>query len=82
LITPTTNVDGGFIPDLHSRYFTADFSYGLAIIKQVADFAGVKTPNIDASMAWYRSIAAEKNEFRFKDYGIFCRKDFDKFYLI
>ena len=82
LITPTTNVDGGFIPDLHSRYFTADFSYGLAIIKQVADFAGVKTPNIDASMAWYRSVAVEKNEFRFKDYGVFNRADFEKFYSI
>ncbi len=41
LTTPVLKVNGGFIPDLHSRYFTADFSYGLAIIKQIADFAKV-----------------------------------------
>ena len=37
LTTPTVEVEGGLIPDLHSRYFTADFSYGLTVIKQVAD---------------------------------------------
>ena len=70
------------IPDLHSRYFTADFSYGLAIIQQVARFAGVETPNIDSTKEWYNSIAVEKDEFRFEDYGITNRKSFKEFYLI
>ena len=35
------------IPDLHSRYFTADFPYGLAVIQQIGQIAGVSTPNID-----------------------------------
>lgn len=82
LTTPTVKVEGGLIPDLHSRCFTADFSYGLSIIKQVADFAGVKTPNIDATMAWYKNIAIEKDEFRFKDYGITDSNSFRKFYLM
>ena len=82
LETPTVKVEGGLIPDLHSRYFAADFSYGLAIIKQIADFANVKTPNIDIIMAWYKSIAIEKKDFNFKDYGIFNRMDFEKFYQI
>lgn len=81
LATPLAQVHGGVIPDLHSRYFTADFSYGLTIIKQVADFAGVKTPNIDETMAWYKNIAAEKDEFRFGDYGIEDYDSFKKFYL-
>nr|MCR4998518.1 NAD/NADP octopine/nopaline dehydrogenase family protein [Lachnospiraceae bacterium] len=68
LTTPTVKVDGGLVPDLHSRYFSADFSYGLTIIKQIADFAGVKTPNIDETMAWYKSIASEE-EFSFSDFG-------------
>ena len=81
LTTPTVEVDGKFIPDLHSRYFTADFSYGLTIIKQVAVFAGVPTPNIDATMQWYKDIAIETDEFRFEDYGITDRDSFEKFYL-
>lgn len=81
LTTPTVKVEGGLIPDLHSRYFTADFSYGLTIIKQVGDLAGVKTPNIDATMKWYKNIALEKNEFRFEDYGITDRVSFEQFYL-
>ena len=81
LTTPTVNVEGGLIPDLHSRYFTADFSYGLTIIKQVAEFAGVKTPNIDATMDWYKKIAIETDEFRFSDYDIVDGKAFENFYL-
>ena len=81
LATPTIEIDGKLIPDLHSRYFTADFSYGLTIIRQVADFANVNTPNINTTMDWYKTLAVEKGEFRFKDYGISSRDSFDRFYL-
>ncbi|MBR3200574.1 MAG: NAD/NADP octopine/nopaline dehydrogenase family protein [Mogibacterium sp.] len=33
-----------FIPDLHSRYFTADFPYGLSVIQQIGNIAGVDMP--------------------------------------
>ena len=82
LVTPTINADGGVIPDLHSRYFTADFSYGLTIIKQVAEFAGVQTPNIDSILSWYRNIAIEREEFNFADYGIVDFDSFKEFYLL
>ena len=82
LETPTVRIDGDLIPDLHSRYFTADFSFGLTIIQQVARFAGVPTPEIDATMAWYKSIALEKEEFAFAYYGINDIDDFKKFYLL
>ena len=81
LTTPVVKVDDGYIPDLHSRYFTADFSYGLAIIKQIADFAEVITPNIDEILNWYRSIAIEKEEFNYDDYGIKDNESFRQFYL-
>ncbi|MCR5060495.1 MAG: NAD/NADP octopine/nopaline dehydrogenase family protein [Saccharofermentans sp.] len=81
LKTPMVECEGGFIPDLHSRYFTADFSYGLTIIKQVADFAGVRTPNIDETMSWYKDIAIENNHFSFEDYGIKDLNSFRDFYL-
>ena len=81
LIAPIEVTAEGLMPDLHSRYFTADFSYGLTVIKQIAVFAGVRTPNIDDLMAWYNSIAVEKSEFRFSDYGINSIEEFEKFYL-
>ena len=81
LTTPVVKVNGGVIPDLHSRYFTADFSFGLTIIKQIAVLAGVNTPFIDETMAWYRKIAVEKEEFCFKDFGITDIKSLERFYL-
>ncbi|WP_455530207.1 NAD/NADP octopine/nopaline dehydrogenase family protein [Ruminococcus sp.] len=82
LTTPCVKVDEGFIPDLHSRYFTADFSYGLTIIQQIAAIAGIDTPNIDNMMEWYRNIAVEKNEFRLSDYNINNIDDMRALYLI
>lgn len=81
LATPTIEQNGRLIPDLHSRYFTADFSFGLTIIRQIAGFANVPIPNIDDTMRWYKSIAVEKTEFRFEDYGITDRRSFIDFYL-
>lgn len=81
LTTPTKTVDGGLIPDLHSRYFTADFSYGLSIIKQIGDIAGVETPTISRVLDWYKGIAIEKSEFRYEDYDIIDKKSLKAFYL-
>jgi hypothetical protein len=81
LCTPSHAVDGGYIPDLSSRYFTADFAYGLSVIKQIGDFAGVSTPNIDETMSWYENLAVEHDRFRYSDYGINTREDFVRFYL-
>lgn len=79
--TPSVKVDGGYIPDLHSRYFTADFSFGLSIIQQIGAFAEVKTPNIDETMDWYDKIALETETFRYGDYGITSREELLSFYI-
>ena len=81
LTTPSVQTGSGLIPDLHSRYFTADFSYGLAIIKQIGVFAGVDTPEIDRTLSWYEGIRVEEGDFSYSDYGIITREDFDRFYL-
>lgn len=81
LKTPYVEVEGGLIPDFHSRYFTADFSYGLSIIKQIAVFADVDTPNIDEVLVWYERYRVEQGGFSYSDYGINTREDFDRFYL-
>lgn len=78
--TPALQMGKGWIPDLRSRYFTADFSYGLSLIKQVADFVEVKVPNITDTLRWYQKIAVVKDEFRYSDYGITDRDKFELFY--
>lgn len=78
--TPAVKVGEKWIPDLKSRYFTADFSFGLALIKQVADFAEADVPNITSLLKWYQRIAVIKAEFCYRDYGIIDRKAFVQFY--
>ena len=58
--SPMREVEDGFVIDLQSRYFQEDFSYGLFIIKAIADVVNVATPNIDAVLRWYQNIVNEK----------------------
>lgn len=80
LTSPTVKADGGYIPDFNSRYFTADFSYGLAILMQIAEFAGIDAPNMRDTLDWYYGLVGERDEFQFSDYGIHSYKDFIEFY--
>lgn len=69
------------IPDLHSRYFTADFPYGLSVIQQIGQIAGVSTPNIDALIEWYDGIALVNDKLMLSDYGINDMESLRSFYL-
>lgn len=80
LLTPAVQIKGGYIPDLHSRYFTADFSFGLEILVQIADFVGVNAPNMKETLEWYWKIALEHAKFDFKDFGIHNKIDFLELY--
>jgi len=50
--SPMKEVQGGFVPDFASRYFTEDVPYGLTILKGFAQIAGVKTPFMDKVLRW------------------------------
>lgn len=52
IAAPMKAVDGGYVPDFHSRYFTEDFSYGLAIVQRLAQEKGVATPVMDCICQW------------------------------
>lgn len=82
LKTPSVRTVEGLIPDLHSRYFTADFSYGLAVIVQIAHFAGADVPNLEKVLDWYNNIRIEKSEFSYEDYGICNTTDFLDLYSL
>lgn len=80
LTSPTVKVGGGYIPDYTSRYFTADFSYGLAILMQIAEFVGIDVPNMKETLDWYYDLVGKRDEYRFSDYGINSYKEFIEFY--
>ena len=45
-------VEGGFLPDFHSRYFTEDFPFGMRFIIEVAQEQGVEIPKIKEVYEW------------------------------
>jgi len=81
LTSPMTRVEGGFVPDFSSRYFTADFPYGLAILKEIAEVCGVSVPNMCETLKWYENITGNKSDFKLSDFGINTKEDLYKFYL-
>ena len=50
--SPMKKVDGGYIPDFGSRYFTEDFPYGLQIVQQQSRQHDISTPTIDEILHW------------------------------
>lgn len=81
LTSPMIEVEGGFIPDFSSRYFTADFPYGLAILKEIAEVSGTQVPNMSETLKWYEDITGNKSDFRLADYGINTKEDLYNFYM-
>lgn len=54
---------GQWIPDFNSRYFKADFAFGLKAIKEIASLAEAATPNIDEVYTWYREVTEDAAHF-------------------
>ena len=80
LPSPAVQVEGGYKPDFGSRYFTADFPYGLSILVQIADLTGLAVPNMKATLQWYYDMVGRQKEFQFQDYGIATLEDLVQFY--
>lgn len=81
LSTPSIKVEGGYIPDFNSRYFTADFPYGLAIIRQIGEFCRFEMPNINKLYNWYKNMTKDIKEFNYKEYNINTLEELAVFYL-
>ena len=88
LPTPVKRVDGGVIPDFSSRYFEADFPYGLAVVNEIADLVGAEVPNIKATLEWYEDLTHRVKDVKMTSYhefslakcGIRSYKDLIDFY--
>ncbi len=71
----------GVLPDLNSRYFVADFSFGLEIISQIAKLVHfTQTESISKVMQWYESVKIRNEKFNYADYGIINYQQFVDFY--
>lgn len=81
LPSPMKQVENGWIPDFRSRYFTADFPYGLAIIEQIAVMIGSEANAINETMDWYKQVSGNASEFNLSKYGIHCIEDLYSLYL-
>ncbi len=80
LPSPMKKENGGLIPDFSSRYFSADFPYGLAILEEFATVLGYDAPNISKTMDWYRKVSGNVECLDLGDYGIHCLEDIYRLY--
>ena len=80
LTSPMKKVETGWIPDFSSRYFTADFPYGLAIIHAIAKLLNYNAVNVFETLQWYRSVTGDMSELNLNDYGIFTIADLCNIY--
>lgn len=78
--TPMISCVEGYQPDFSSRYFTADFPFGLEILIQIADLFDEEVPNMKETLAWYKKYVTPKAEFSFDRAGIHTREDLLAFY--
>lgn len=65
LLSPMKEIGSGeWVPDFDSRYFKADFAFGLKTILDIASLADFKMPNLEEIFHWYESVAKPRNVFR------------------
>lgn len=56
ILSPMRKVGNAFVPDFHSRYFTEDFPYGLAIIRRLMHEHHIDSPYINKVYEWGMSM--------------------------
>lgn len=72
LTSPMVEIaENKWVPDWNSRYFKADFPYGLAIIRGLAEIIDVDVPNIDKVLEWYSKVTNQE----YYENGQFSGKD-------
>ncbi len=61
LLSPMKKESEGWIPDFDSRYFTADFSYGLKVLIEIGKLVDASTPMMNQIWNWY-TICGQKDK--------------------
>lgn len=82
LTTPSKlNENGKYIPDLSSRYFTADFPYGLDILLSFSYILKVPCPNMQMVSDWYHHITNTQRTFFLDAFGLNSIEDLKNTYF-
>lgn len=82
LATPSkVNDNGKLIPDFSSRYFTADFPFGLDILCSFSDILDADCPNMKKVSDWYHRVTNTERTFTLSAFGINAADDLTKLYL-
>jgi len=81
LPSPMIRLEGGWIPDFESRYFSSDFPYGLAIIESFGRVLHADIPKIEKTMQWYRDVTGNRECFELSRYGVNTPEDIYRIYL-
>ena len=82
LTTPSKlNENGKYIPDLSSRYFTADFPYGLDILLSFSYILKVPCPNMQMVSDWYHHITNTQRTFFLDAFGLNSIEDLRNTYF-
>jgi hypothetical protein len=55
---PMKAVEGCYVPDFQSRYFTEDFPYGLAIVRRLMQQKNIPSPTINMIYEWGERCAS------------------------
>lgn len=81
LTTPNVKKENGkYIPDLNSRYFTADFPYGLDILLAFSHILGLASPHMQKVSDWYHRITNTEVAFFLSDFGLNNIEDLQEVY--
>ncbi len=62
IMSPMEKVGTTYIPDFHSRYFTEDFPYGLAIIHRLIHEHNIPAPHIDQVYDWGMNLISRYSD--------------------
>jgi len=80
ITSPVIEKDGYYVPDFSSRYFSADFPYGLAVLVQLGKLTNTKTEQMKTVLEWFDKLCPDAQAFDFSKHGINTREDLVKFY--
>lgn len=61
ILSPMKQVEGGWIPDFKSRYFTEDFPFGLRNLYDLAIQKNINCPNINRVYEWGTGIIEKRS---------------------
>lgn len=71
LSSPSVQKENGkWIPDLKSRYFTADFPLGLDILLSFSSVLNFECPNMQMVSDWYHKVMDTPRTFTLESFGI------------